>query len=1141
MTYPLQGLIFPELFMIRKLTSILIMLAVLVSAPAALALDPDFYAQSSRLASGRWAKVAVAETGMQFISNSTLRNLGFNDPSRVCVYGEGGRMLSENLTASMSDDLVPTAVVRTAQGIIFFGHSTVRWASASSRERQFSHTANTYSANSYYFVGEDADAAGVPLADAVVATGDPITIFTERLVHEQDLTSPGATGRLMLGEDFRTQTSRTFQFQLPGNTGEAVVTAAMGAYVTNGNATMAFTANGSPLSPNSTDRIAGITNSEAFIVNGSSTHNAGAVGEKLLLGLQLSCTGAVKQAALDFIEVEYPRTIDMGGRELYFSLAPGTASNVAVEGCSQSTVIWDVTDPLDIRRVEYRLDGSKALFTTPGWYREYVAFEPSKVSRAVTAAGNVANQDIHGMEAPDMVIIAPAEYARAAQRLADLHQRTDGLKAAVLTPEQVYNEFSSGVPDVTAFRKLLKMWHDRAKAGQGEATRYCLLMSRPSYDNRMVTQTGKKSAYPRIPIWQSPTGNTESSSFSTDDYIGMLDDNQTPLNMNTATLHVAVGRMPVKSLAEANAAVTKLEKYVTSPNLGAWRNNIVVIADDQDNGEHLSQAEAVVTIMKKGHKGEDRVYDKVYLDAYPLVMSGTGATYPGATKRLLDKLEEGTVWLNYIGHASTREWGHEGLLTWSAIQELQNRNPAFIYAATCSFMQWDGDDLSGAESLWLKPDAGVIGMICPSRKVYIALNGNLNRGTAQHLFTPDANGLAPRVGDIMRNGKNSTPSDGNKLRYGLMGDPAMRLAFPSMHVAIDDIMGTAGDEGVLPVWGARASAKVSGTVTNPDGSPADDFDGYVQLQLYDAEKPVTTHGNGEDGKVDVYNDRKTRLFVGRAPVKGGRWEAEVLVPNEIENNYSPALLAVYACSDDGREAAGHTQNLIVYGYDDSAPADTEGPGITDFYLNSPAFADGSAVAPSSVLYASLEDESGINVSEAGIGHRMALTLDSKVYLDDVSLFYQPDPESVKRGSIAYPLPSLAAGAHTVDLIVWDNAGNSTTRSLDFTVKAGWLPEFTSLAVDQSPAKSPVNFMASVDGIPAGGSLRIEVFNLAGRRLWTSPSTSLTGGGTDLTVPWDLTDTAGRRVERGIYIYRATITTAEGAEISKSSKLAVSAQ
>ena len=135
-------------------------------------------------------------------------------------------------------------------------------------------------------------------------------------------------------------------------------------------------------------------------------------------------------------------------------------------------------------------------------------------------------------------------------------------------------------------------------------------MSRPTYDNKMVTTQVKNSGYPRIPIWQSPTGETESTSFSTDDYIGMLKDVNGDFNIATAEINVAVGRMPVKSLNEANLMIDKLESYLLSEDSGSWRNNIMVIADDQDKGIHLEQAEKVIEKMKSQGKGKDAFYEK---------------------------------------------------------------------------------------------------------------------------------------------------------------------------------------------------------------------------------------------------------------------------------------------------------------------------------------------------------------------------------------------------------------------------------------------------------------------------------------------------------------------------------------------------
>lgn len=869
-------------------------------------------------------------------------------------------------------------------------------------------------------------------------------------------------------------------------------------------------------------------------------------GEKLDLSIEYSTSGTLFTAALNYIEVVYERKLRLHNSELYFYVNASSGTAIEVDNCSSSTVIWDVTDPVNPLNVTYTLAGDKASFHTLGGQREYVAFNPTGISRPVSPAGRVANQDIHGMEMPDMVIITLDEYKPASQKLADLHASTDGLRVAVLTAGEVYNEFSSGTPDLTAFRKLLKMWHDRGIANDGDYTRYCLLMGRPSYDNKMVSQAVKNAGYPRLPIWQSPlpSGNSigKSQSYSTDDYIGMLDDQPGTLNMGSAQIKVAVGRMPVKSLSEANTAVAKLEKYIKSPNYGSWRNNVMIIADDQDGAKHMSQAERVYKAMRESGNGANFSYERLYLDSYKLSYGATGAIYPEAKQRMFDKLSEGVGFVNYIGHANPRGWGHESLLTWTDINSMTNTNLPFIYAATCEFLRWDDDEVSGAEIMWLTPGAGVIGMICPSREVYIDQNGNLNEHTARFMYMRDSDGNPMSVGSIMINGKNAYSSDTNKLRYGLMGDPSLRVMSPDHSVAVKSIKGIDTDTMEdFPVIEARSSFSISGIMTDMNGAPLDDFNGFIEVQLFDAETAITTNGNGDKGVPFDYNDHKSRLFSGKTRVTDGKWDFTVTMPSEIENNYSPALMTFYAYDTSGREANGAFDKFYVYGYNENAPEDFDGPTIRDFYLNAEDFTDGAPVSPSPILYAYFTDPSGINVSDTGIGHNMSLSIDNKTFFNDVNLFFTADVDDPFSGSIAYPLSDIEPGEHSMKLTVWDNANNSSSRELSFFVSASWKPEITKLATDVSPASTSVNFIVATDGANGTMDCRIEVFDLSGKNVWTGSTPQISSSGTSVTLGWDLRDTNGVRVPRGIYIYRAIVTTPEGATIVKSNKLAVTAQ
>lgn len=1118
---------------------LLAMLLIMAAGNISRAFNPDFYAESSALAQGNWAKIEVTETGMQFLSDATIKSLGFSNPEQVNIYGYGGVVIPENLASPDDLPLIPS--MRVNGGILFFGKSSVGWETKSNAQAKYAHLSHPYSDNAYYFISDVAGQRVDPEKSPVIdASGEPITIFTERMVHEQDLSMPINTGRLMLGEDFKSTPSRNFKFNLTDNTGNAIVTTAFGCKILSGSASLVISANGKQLVATNTDQMT--FSSSKLVVTTTTVKEVENPGSTLDLTIRLNGGSNLGAAALNYIEVEYPRQIKMAGPELYFYLTPKTTSEIKLEGATASTVVWDVTDSESPKLIETKLEGSTLSFVSKAGYREYVAFEPAKINRAAHPSSKVGNQDIHSMPAPGMLVICPPEYLPAARRLETLHQKTDGLTLAILTPEAIYNEFSSGKPDVTAFRKLLKMWYDRAEGQRGEYPAYCLIMSRPTYDNKMVTAQVRNCGYPRIPIWQSATGETATTSYSTDDYIGMLNDVNGTFNIGTADIQVAVGRMPVKSLSEANTAIDKLSKYLLSPDLGAWRNNVMVIADDQDNGVHLDQAEKVVEAMQGTGKGKEFLYEKLYLDSYTLEYTATGATYPQATARLLNKWNEGTAFIDYIGHANPKNWGHESLLTWSSITSMSNERLPIIYAATCEFLRWDDDDISGAEYLWLLPESGVIGMLCPSREVLISSNGVLNRSTSKFLFECDDNGKPITMGELMRKGKNDSNTGTNKLRYGILGDPSMPMPWPVLNVKVDKINGVElASANEFPVLKARSTATVSGHVEDSEGNVLNDFNGVAEIALYDAEKVITTNGNGSEGVNSVYNDRKTRLYLGRAKVTDGYWTTSFTMPSEIENNYSPALLSLYASDEQGRDANGACEQLYAYGYDESAPDDFEGPKIIEFYLNSPSFVSGNQVSPNPVVTAKFFDESGISVSEAGIGHNITLDLDGKTYFDDVAQYYVPDENQPGAGSFTYPLSNLEQGDHTLRLMLWDNANNSSTAIISFNISALWKPTIELLSTDVNPATTNVTFIVATDGATSSMGCTIEVYDIWGRKVWSDNAPAISGSKSRTTLGWDLCDFGGARIPGGVYIYKAIVKTSSGATVTKAKKLIVKGQ
>lgn len=1122
---------FRKIFVITLLTGLL-------TCFGAYALEPAHYSSNSVLSNGNWVKIEVNKTGLHFISDSELSSMGLN-PATVNVYGYGGGILPENLNSP--DDLPCVPSMKTEAGLIFFAQGPVKWELNKNDGTTYSHLSDPYSDHAYYFLSDSGDSRNTPsirpLSSNTMDGKNEITTFTERFVHEVDLTSPMKTGRLMLGEDFRNNNSQTFHFELPGNIGNVTATTAFACKTSSGISTLVFTANGGQLGATTADRLP--ASDSKLIITTKTVKSIENPGEILDFNIKYNPVGTVTTAGLDYIEIEYERTLDFNGDELYFYINPSEPSTVKISGCGENTSVWDVTDKTNPVAIGTNLKDGTLEFTTQEGYQEYVAFDSSQSFGKIGSLGRIENQDIHSMAVPDMLVICPEEYLSEAQRLSDLHRDTDGLNVAILTPEKIYNEFSSGKPDVTAFRKLLKMWYDKAEGADGAYPGYCLIMSRPTYDNKLITTVVRNAGYPRIPIWQSPDGESATTSYSTDDYIGMLEDVKGDFNINNAKINVAVGRMPVKSFKEAQLAIDKLEKYLSSGDYGSWRNNVMIIADDQDSGVHLQQAEECIGQMKGSPKGSDMLYEKLYLDSYNLEYTATGASYPDAKARMLSKIDEGVLFIDYIGHASSKEWGHEHILTWTDIEAMKNPRLPFIYAATCEFMEWDADEISGAEQMWLDPDGGVIGMICPSREVMISYNGELNKATSSHFFKQDDNGKPLRVGEIMIKGKNESNTGSNKLRYGLIGDPSLRLGMARQTIKLDSIDSISIESMEdAPVLKANSSVTISGHIENKEGKLIETFNGVLEFTVFDAEKAITTNGNGDDGEEMVYNDRKNSLFKGKAEVKDGTWTTGIIIPPDISNNFSTGLISMYAYSSEGEQANGSFDDFYVYGYNESGKEDFEGPRILECYLNYPGFKSGQEVGPNPVLYLSVNDESGICLSGNGIGHDMILDIDGKIFYDDLSQYYEPDLTDITGGSLSYPISDLEAGNHTLRFTVWDNAGNSSISELDFSLSAIWKPAIQVLATDVNPASNEVTFIVATNGVTDAQTCEIDVYDLNGRRVWSAPVEGSLSGETQMKLGWNLNDFSGRRIPRGIYPYTAVITTEAGERIRKSAKLAV---
>lgn len=1093
------------------------------------------YADHSALAEGTWVKVSVSETGMHKISATQLRNWGFTTPSKVKVYGYGGARISDQLTqANYVDDLPQVQQVTGSDGsIYFYAVGPTTWKSAVTG--RYYPSQNPFSTVGYYFLSDrDADDLEIPTMATVTTQSAAATNFNDRLFHETDQVSIAQTGHYLVGEDFRYTPSRTFSFDLTDCEQDSAVwmQVNLASAITGSTGLLKFTANGTALTQSSTDIVRTYTGASYVYAVETTTRKTFVLGsDKLQLGITLSSSGTITSAYLDHIAINYTRKLKLNNGRLNFTL--DTPAGILSEAPS-GTYLWDVTKPLAIEALPTQSAGTNSLKWVNEYTgtRSYAAWTESGTFPSPTFVERVANQDLHGLATPKMVIFTVPALKAQAERLADIHRAEEGFTVEVIDQDDVFNEFSSGTRDVVSFRKMLKMLYDRGEASDSVTSlEYACFFGRHFFDNRRLTSEGQNINWTPTPTWEAESGIDDNTSYVSDDHCAFLADNS-GITTSSDKLCIAIGRIPVTSVTEATAWVDKYLSYLNSSSKGDWKNHIFMLADDKDSGVHMRQMTDSRNNMLATDGGTNFFYDMVYTDEYEEI----GSAYPQARTNMFRYLDEGQTWWFFVGHGNYYSLTHEKMLTTEDISSLYLKKIPVMYAATCDFARCDNSEPSGAERLLLLDGGGVMGICSATRPVYIADNGLLTKAVGNTIFARNEDGTLPRFGQVIQRAKNALGSSTNKLRYVTLGDPAMKVTIPDNIIVVDKVDGKEIDPEDPPTLATLESAVLEGYIADGLGQMLPNFTGVIQATLYDAEESVTTRGNkspdADDGKAETFDRQGTRLYAASDSVVNGRFSVTIKVPGEIVHNYRPAAVNMYAHSSS-EEAIGCFRDIYVYGFGEDNGDDTP-PVIESFYLNHPTFTNGATVNSSPMAIAEVSDDVAINLSSAGIGHQMVLTLDGSTTYNDVSNYFTPSASRQGAGTINYPLEDLVDGEHTLRLRVFDSSANLAEQTITFKVDAKESPSIIDVYTDANPASSTANFYVSHNRPDAMVTVGVTVYNLLGRVVWSSSASGRSDMFTSCPLTWDLTDQAGRRVQRGIYLYKATLT-ADGQETSTSAK------
>ena len=1123
----------------RILCVLLFVFGLLTSAWA----DSSRYASESVLNSGKWVKIQVAEDGIYKLTAADLKKMGFSNLDKVAVYGYGGWPLDEDFSTTYIDDVPEVAVWRGADYLLFYGKGPRKWEYSFS-DKSFIHTNNPYSNYGYYFVTEK-ETAGRTMEKAASAAGATlqVTTFDDYVLHEEELVSVNSSGRELYGESFTSTLSRDFTISVPGITndeGKATLS-----FISRGNGTITMNVDGNALISGSVS----VPSDEYEVARELYRERAWTAdkGETVKVNIGYSTTGH-KNVHLNYFRLQMKRQLKVYDNYTFFrSLsARGNASRFVIQGADASTLVFDVTDGVNPQQMETSLNGTELSFSIPASasLREFVVVKPSQIKAPVTV-GEVANQNLHALPQQDMIIIAQPNFTTQAERLAEAHRTKDNLTVRVVTPESIYNEFSSGTPDATAYRRFMKMFYDR-QTSEADAPKYLLLFGDGSFDNRKLTSAWKSVDMSNMLLTYQTEESLNQYSYVVDDYFGFLDDANNGEEIYEQKVDIGIGRFPVRTVAQATNAVDKVISYIENKNTGAWKNNLCFMADDGNNADrftigHMEEADSLADHLNRDHP--ELMIHKLYYDAYK--KDKTAGSYPDVRANLQKLLKDGLLLFNYTGHGGTTALSDEKVVTQTDIAQYTYPCLPVWVTATCDFTRFDNVETSAGEDVFLNAKSGGIALFTTVRVAYRPYNAYIDSHLLHNLFSR-VNGRKRSLGDAMKAMKRSLVASGSyntnrvKMGFCLIGDPAVKLAYPEYGMKVTAINGQ--PVGETPVsFKALEKITAEGEVLDVSGQLATDFTGIVNPTVKDSKMTVTClkNNNQDDSPAFTFTDYPNTIFIGNDSVRNGKFSFTFTVPKDISYSNLQGKMNLYAVdTESGNEAQGNFDNFIVGGTSDTAETDTIGPEIRALYLNDTTFVDGGQVNTTPYFVAELWDKSGVNITGSSVGHDMMLVIDESTVLSyNLNSYYELLPGEEGTGIVKFPIPALEPGKHTAEFWVWDILNNSTVRTFTFEVVEGLKPFLFDVIATPGIAREQVTFHLMHNRPESRMRVGIMVYDLAGRQLWKHEESGTSGLFENYTVSWDLTS-GGARMRPGVYIYRAAISTDNSKDATKARKFII---
>jgi hypothetical protein len=1102
------------------------------------------FKSNSVLRDGDFYKMGLFQSGIYRLGFDDLNALGLNpaniDPRNIKIFSRGGGMVPEANASNRIDDLEELTIFVSGQSdgrfdredyILFYaeGPDELRINREDNRITQIK---NIYSRQSFAFITASGGAGKRIEIRENNSPGIYVTnTFNDYIRYEEDRVNIGEVsqftsggGKNWYGDLFRNLRERNYSsfFSFPGIDPQSNSRVRAGFIARSPVSSRFFLDVGGQSLQSPLISAVGLGNAEGNYANeGVIEANINiATSNPSVIIRYPDISNQFSEGWLDFIEIQCRRNLSFTGTQLLFRdfNSFGQPSVTYTLQTNASFKAWEVTNHLNPIERSTTITGNLAQLNIEGGnlLRQFILFTDNNNLPKPELIGKIPNQNLHALNRLDLLIIYHKDFESESARLANHRRNFNNFTVEEVAIDQIYNEFSGGAVDVAGIRDFIRMLYER-----DARFRYVLLFGDASFDYRNILARDNFSNF--IPTWYTPNSLNPVNTFPSDDFYALLDPNEGG-NL-VGAIDIAIGRLPASNLQQARTMVDKIIDYETNSNTyGDWRLRLTFSADDDDSNRHINDSEAIAA--ENASKYPVFNQEKIYLDAFPLVITPGGARFPAAREALNRSMFRGALIYNYLGHGGATGLAQERVMTVEDITSWTNREalPLFV-TATCTFTPFDDPNrISAGEHTIFSSRGGSIGLMTTTRAVFASSNRRLTQSVFNTIFEK-VNGEYPLIGEVMRLAKNATSEDtlrDNARKFLLIGDPTLKLAIPKYKVVTTTINGRAVGGAFLDTLSATGKYTITGKVVDENGNTINNFNGTVNPTIFDKPVILRTLGQSRGSFARDFTLQRNILFRGSASVVNGEFTFTFILPKDINYDFGRGKISYYAFDGVNTDAAGHDFDIIIGGSANNENLSNI-PPAAQLFMNSEDFAFGGITDRNPILLARLEAPNGINFTGNSVGHDLTAVLNdddrNTIILND---FYESDLDDFTKGRIRYPLFNLNPGLNTIKLTMWDVLNQSAEAYVEFTVIDNENFTIKNLLNYPNPFNRHTSIQFEHNNSFSPMDIQVLIYTVSGKLVKSMERRIFPTDFAVRDIDWDGMDEYGQKLANGVYLYKVKV-------------------